>query len=261
MVPSEQPGVPTVLSVDDRESNRYARSRTLTAAGFNVIEAATGMDAIRLAVERQPSLIVLDVHLPDISGFSVCEQLKANPLTGFIPVLHVSAAGRMETDLPLALAHHSDAYLREPIEPETLVATAKALIRAHDAERRARQAEDRARRAERHAVEILESIADPVIAFDRDWRATYVSQRAALALGRVPENLLGRPWRELYPDDDGTVLSACERSYATKIPATLEQFSNASGRWRLAHIYPFESGISIQWRDITEAKRTEQALQ
>ncbi|HWR49616.1 MAG TPA: PAS domain-containing protein, partial [Bryobacteraceae bacterium] len=252
--------VQTVLSVDDRESSRYIRSQALSAAGFRVIEAATGADAIRLAVEERPSLIVLDVRLPDINGFSVCEQLKSNPRTALIPILHVSAIGRLENDLPTALEHQSDAYLREPIEPETLVATVRALIRTRDAERRARDAEDRARRAERHAALVLESIADPVIAFDRKWHSTYVSQRAAQALGRTPEDLLHQPLQDLYPDDDGTLLTTCERACASHLPATLERFSERSGQWSVAHIYPSENGVSIQWRDITEAKRTEQAL-
>ena len=63
------PGTHTILSVDDRDSNRYIRNRALTAAGFAVIEAANGSDAIKLAIEHQPSLIVLDIRLPDIDGF------------------------------------------------------------------------------------------------------------------------------------------------------------------------------------------------
>jgi CheY-like chemotaxis protein len=58
----------TVLSVDDRGVHRYARARALRAAGFEVIEDAGGAEALRLAAERQPSLVLLDVHLPDIDG-------------------------------------------------------------------------------------------------------------------------------------------------------------------------------------------------
>lgn len=80
----------TILNVDDKEEHRYAISRVLRKAGFNVLEARTGREALEIASGR-PSLIILDVNLPDMLGFDVCRQLKADPATRDIPVIHISA--------------------------------------------------------------------------------------------------------------------------------------------------------------------------
>jgi CheY-like chemotaxis protein len=80
----------TILNVDDNLQHRYAVTRVLTGAGFEVIEAGTGAEALDRARLR-PSLIILDINLPDMLGFDVCKQLKANPVTQDIPVIHISA--------------------------------------------------------------------------------------------------------------------------------------------------------------------------
>ena len=255
------PATPVILSVDDQEGSRYVRNRILTAAGFDIIEAADGAEALNLAAERQPSLIVLDIRLPDISGFEVCRRLKSDPRTQAIPVLHVSALGRMENDLPEALEHSSDAYLREPIDAETLVGTARALIRVREAERRQHEAEERARQVERQAAGILESLADPVAAFDKQWRCTYVSRRAAEILGKAPEEMIGKSMWELFPEDIETGFQeACRRAWAENKPVTVERYSNVLDVWVESYIYPSENGATTQWRDITDRKRAEEAL-
>ena len=80
----------TILNVDDNQGHRYAITRVLTDAGFDVIEASTGTEALNRAISR-PNLIILDVNLPDMLGFDVCRQLKANPITCDIPIIHISA--------------------------------------------------------------------------------------------------------------------------------------------------------------------------
>src|SRR5262249_48329409 len=79
----------TILNVDDDLATRYAVTRTLQRAGFTVREASTGQEALALAREN-PDLILLDVQLPDITGFEVCQRLKADPATAPIPVLQMS---------------------------------------------------------------------------------------------------------------------------------------------------------------------------
>jgi CheY-like chemotaxis protein len=80
----------TILNVDDNEQSRYAISRVLRKAGFNVLEARSGREALEVA-SAKPSLIILDINLPDMLGFDVCRQLKADPETRDIPVIHMSA--------------------------------------------------------------------------------------------------------------------------------------------------------------------------
>ncbi|HKR84056.1 MAG TPA: response regulator [Terriglobales bacterium] len=80
----------TILNVDDNEPQRYAITRALTRAGYDVVEARNGKEALRMAWSR-PGLVLLDINLPDMLGFEVCRQLKSNTITRDIPVIHISA--------------------------------------------------------------------------------------------------------------------------------------------------------------------------
>jgi DNA-binding response OmpR family regulator len=80
----------TVLVVDDNPTTRYATTRVIRAAGFETREAGTGGEALVLA-SQHISAVVLDVHLPDFSGFEVCRELRIKPATSTLPVVHLSA--------------------------------------------------------------------------------------------------------------------------------------------------------------------------
>ncbi len=137
-----------ILVVDDNETARYGKARTLRRAGFEVIEAENGQDAIRTTQTREPRLVVLDVNLPDLDGWEVCRRLKNDPATASVLVLQVSATYVREEDTVRALDGGADACLTEPIEPPVMVATVRALLRARRAEdalRDAFAAEQRAR--------------------------------------------------------------------------------------------------------------------
>lgn len=131
-----------ILNVDDYGPGRHAKTKILTRAGFEVAEATTGEQTLRLVLEKQPRLILLDVNLPDINGMEVCRRIKADPATSTIPVLHVSATNIRPDDQVTGLDSGADSYLTEPVEPEVLVATIKALLRAREAEDALRRAND-----------------------------------------------------------------------------------------------------------------------
>lgn len=121
----------TVLVVDDADASRYAIARGLRAEGFATLEAATGMQALELA--PQAAAVVLDVHLPDIEGVEVCRQLRAQPATAGMPIVHVSAV--FITGYHRARAEHAgaDDYLVSPVDPKLLARTLDKLIAARAA--------------------------------------------------------------------------------------------------------------------------------
>jgi len=123
----------TILNVDDDEASRYAVSRILKQAGFEVLEAASGEEALRL-VDRNPDLIILDVNLPDIDGFEVCRRIKSNPATDFIPILHLSATYQDSESRVKGLEGGADSYLTHPVEPLVLIASIRALLRIREGE-------------------------------------------------------------------------------------------------------------------------------
>lgn len=130
---------PLILNVNDDEATRYATTRVLRNAGWQVLEATTGEQAFAL-LERRPSLVVLDVKLPDISGFEVCRRIKANPITGRIPVLHLSAHRISSHDKAYGLDSGADGYLAQPVEPVELAAMVRALLRANEGRQLAERA-------------------------------------------------------------------------------------------------------------------------
>lgn len=137
----EAQGRRTILLVDDEAAHRYALRRRLELAGFAVIEAPDGTEALRQAgAGGEPGdagdavidAIILDVMLPDISGFEVCRQLRASASTASVPIIHVSGIHVADRDLVHGLESGADAYLTRPVEEDVLIANLHALLRRRD---------------------------------------------------------------------------------------------------------------------------------
>lgn len=125
----------SLLLVDDDEAKRYVLSTWLRRAGHTVTEAATGAEA--LGKLDGAELVLLDVNLPDMSGYEVCQVIKSDPRTAAIPVIQVSATAVEVADRAQGLAEGADAYLVEPTEPAELLATVTAALRYSRARQRA----------------------------------------------------------------------------------------------------------------------------
>jgi two-component system sensor histidine kinase/response regulator len=134
--------VPTavLINVDDNEPARYARTRILLQAGFTVHDAATGGQALQKIGEVRPDLVLLDVHLPDMDGIEVCRWIKNREETAAVIVLQISASAVSAPQATAALNTGADSYLVEPVDPDVLVATIRALLRLRTAERAVAQA-------------------------------------------------------------------------------------------------------------------------
>jgi signal transduction histidine kinase len=148
----------TILNVNDHEQTRYLVTRMLRGAGYEVLEAATGEDALRLA-QTLPDLIILDVKLPDISGFQVCRMLKAHEDTSSILILHTSATFVTADKKIEGLEGGADGYLSHPFEPAELIATVRSLLRLRHAEQELRQRADDLVQANKRKDEFLAMLA------------------------------------------------------------------------------------------------------
>lgn len=126
---------PIIINVDDHEPARYAKGRVLARAGFKVYDAANGTEALRLTASKAPDLILLDFNLPDVQGIEVCRRLKSQPESASIIVLQISASAISAPNATAALDSGADAYLAEPVDPDVLISTIKALLRLRRAER------------------------------------------------------------------------------------------------------------------------------
>ena len=151
-----------VVIVDDREENRYVLRRSLEAAGFACDQVSSGAEAIAIA-QTLPDLMILDVHLPGISGFEVCQRIKRDPQTASISILQISASFVSREDRVRALEGGADGYLTHPIDRLVLVATVRSLLRL-------RHAESIARKSAEHWEATFDALAQGLALVDADDR-------------------------------------------------------------------------------------------
>jgi hypothetical protein len=152
-----------LLVVDDNVATRYAVKRVLERRGCLVLEAATGGEGLALLQAHPVDALILDVNLPDTSGFDVVRQLRQQPHTALLPVVHVSASSIATGDVITGLNAGADAYLVHPVDPDVLMATLRTLLRVRDTERELRESEARFR-------EIFSHVAAPIAVLDADLR-------------------------------------------------------------------------------------------
>ncbi len=134
-------GSARILVVDDEPLILRATSRLLTKAGYEVIEAATGKEGLRLVKETRPELVLLDVMLPDISGLQVCHRIKADADLAGIFVVLLSGA-RVDSDNQAeGLEEGADDYIVRPLSNRELVARVGAMLRIQRADEALRESE------------------------------------------------------------------------------------------------------------------------
>src|ERR1700754_3734583 len=121
-----------VLNVDDLEAQRYVKTRDLRAGGYDVIEATTGAEALRLIEKHKQPVVLLDVQLSNINGFEVCAFIKQK--WPQVMVLQTSATFTDSQPRILGLNAGADSYLVQPAEPTELAAAINALLRIRRSE-------------------------------------------------------------------------------------------------------------------------------
>ncbi|HEY7426799.1 MAG TPA: response regulator [Gemmataceae bacterium] len=179
-----------ILIVDDTEASRYSVSHLLRKAGFTVLEAATGEQALRL-MERRPDLVILDVNLPDMSGYDVCRHIKTTPATSSVLVMHLSASFVSSEDRSQGLESGADGYLIYPLEPRELVANVQAMLRIRRAEKMMR--------SQRELLHItLNSIGDAIIATDAQGIVTFINPVAQKLIGWSEAESVGKPLTAIF---------------------------------------------------------------
>jgi len=117
-----------VLVIDDEPDVLELIEYNLTAAGFNVIKASEGNEAIKKIREQTPDLIVLDIMLPGIDGFEICKILKRDKTTASIPVIMLTAKAE-EVDRIVGLELGADDYITKPFSPRELTLRIKTLLK------------------------------------------------------------------------------------------------------------------------------------
>ena len=116
-----------ILIVEDNEQNLKLARDLLQVHGYRTIEAVTGEEGVKLAAERAPALVVMDIHLPGISGIEALARLRAAPATRAIPVIAFTASV-MPQDRNDIIAAGFDAFVSKPINIEAFLGAVAAAL-------------------------------------------------------------------------------------------------------------------------------------
>jgi PAS domain S-box-containing protein len=258
-----------ILNVDDDQTGLLFSTSVLRKAGYAVTEASSGRKALQLAPELLPDLILLDVRLPDIDGFRVCQKLKTDPQTAYIPVLHLSAIHVQTKERIAGLEAGADGYLTKPISPKELLAHVHALLRLKSAERDLQE-------SQRQLSTLMSNLPGMAYRckFDRNWTMYFVSQGGRELTGYDPADLLYNKnisFADLvHPWDQERVWSEVQFAVASSSPYTLEyRIQDAEGNEK----WVWEKGMAVPQTcqgqhflegfitDITQRKQAEQRMQ
>ena len=117
-----------VVVIEDEPDIVEVVSYNLKREGYQVASAMRGDEGLNLVRTQSPELVILDLMLPGMDGLSVCQQMKADPITRDIPIIIVSAKGE-ESDVVIGLGMGADDYLGKPFGPRELLARVKAVLR------------------------------------------------------------------------------------------------------------------------------------
>ena len=252
----------TILNVEDYFSSRTATTALLQQAGYHVVEAETGLEALQLAASVKPHLILMDVNLPDLNGYEVCQRLKSDPVTSNLPVLQISGSLVEGEDKVRGLESGADSYLLKPVNPAELLATIRALLRIRQAELDVRESEERLRLTLDAAVLgtwDLNVATDQII-----WGGHHA---AIFGLPPATPEISGAEFLALvHPDDVEELQQAMTRALAEGDNYKLEfRITQATGnvRWvsTQAQVYRDSQGQAIRIvgivRDVTESRQVE----
>jgi CheY-like chemotaxis protein len=116
-----------VLHIEDNEQNRYLIGYLLEASGYHVVHACDGPAGIRLALQINPQLVLLDIRLPGMDGYAVSRALRTHPALADVPFIAVTSHA-MPGDRDKALAAGCQGYVEKPINPATFVTTIRQYL-------------------------------------------------------------------------------------------------------------------------------------
>jgi signal transduction histidine kinase len=148
-----------ILIVDDDTIYSSILTKILTKVGYEIDQANCGQEGLKKLENDKPNLIILDIDLPDITGYDVCKQIKLNPDTQHVPVINISSYFTKNEDWVHGMECGADNYLTKPINPEVLVAIVKSMLKIQCTERELRMAVIEAKAADDVKTQFLANIS------------------------------------------------------------------------------------------------------
>ncbi|MBU1869106.1 MAG: response regulator [Candidatus Omnitrophica bacterium] len=116
-----------ILVIDDVKENVELLAAYLTGAGFETLKSFNGKDGIEMVKENHPALILLDIMMPDLDGFGVCEILRKDAGTSIVPIVMVTAKDK-DADIVRSLEAGADDYIVKPVSKKDLLGKVESVL-------------------------------------------------------------------------------------------------------------------------------------
>lgn len=185
---------PTVLLVDDNAQNLKVLYETLKDRGYHLLIANDGEKALTLAYRHKPEVILLDIMMPDLDGYQVCERLKADPVTADSAVVFLSALDDVDAKLKGFSLGGAD-YISKPFQAQEVIARVSTHARVIRLER---ALQERNRELESDQTRILNAISEGIYGLDAEGDIAFANPAAAMITGCSVEELIGKNFFELH---------------------------------------------------------------
>ncbi|HLT13101.1 MAG TPA: response regulator [Marinobacter sp.] len=258
----------TVLLVDDNPQNLKVLYETLKDKGYRLIIANEGEKALDLAHRHHPEVILLDIMMPEMDGYEVCERLKADPDTADCAVVFLSALDDLQAKVKGFSLGGAD-YISKPFQSLEVIARVKthaSVIRLE------RQLQARNRELQSDQARILNSISEGIYGLDENGLIEFANPASALIMGCPVEDLIGKSFFDLHfataadCKDSLPVMATCRQGVAENqrdIQMHRADGSRFSAEYRATPKRDDGElhGAVVVFRDITVELMNEQALE
>jgi PAS domain S-box-containing protein len=255
----------SILVVDDNNELRQLFANCLRQEGYQVLEAASGLEGLQLAQANFPDLVLLDVRLPDISGIEVCRQIKSHPALQDVFVALCSGEATSDANKVSGFQTGADEYLVKPFGIEELLARVQSLVRLRNTTAALRASEEHHRR-------LIDILPDAVCLIHPKGKLLTVNLQAVSMLGYAsPEELLAKNIFEITPAGEHErirnditaglktgIIRNAEYTMLRKDGTTFQV--ELSATVSLGFNYQ-PAGLLSVVRDVTESKQAQEALQ
>jgi PAS domain S-box-containing protein len=257
------PSTPRILLVDDNADMRNYVKRLLSQQ-YDVETVSNGVAALTAIRHHSPDLVLTDVMMPELDGFGLLRELRANPQTQELPVILLSARAGEESRVE-GLEAGADDYLVKPFSARELLARVEATLKLSQVRQEATRQEQIQRQEVEAAKErletVLSSINDQFLVLDQEWRYIYVNDRVVETVGMSREALLGRSIWEVFPEIVGSEFETqVKQAIAAQTATHFEYYYPTWNHWFENHVYPSAEGVSIFVTDISDRKQVEDIL-
>lgn len=260
MTPSR--GGEQILLVDDNPTNLQVLFKTLEGSGYRLLAARDGESALYTARRAKPVLILLDVMMPGMDGFEVCERLKADPETADIVVIFLSALTDSQSKVH-GLAIGGVDYIGKPFQSEEVLARVRTHIKIQRLEqalaRRNTELEDENRR-------ILDAVEEGIFSLDAEGRITAMNARASEMTGWAESDALGELLSRFEFFRDPNLVGRLKQLYEVGVGLRLDHVDMCQASGSVLPVALTGSpltggGAVLVLRDISEWLASQQALE